>query len=138
MCDSLLTSTLLTTLQSRCYGSLGSSYYMFELTSSPYEWKEFVYQGILDFVYLKEYKSRLAIEHRTLVSRFATSCTNAWFLLQMHCLIGNSICHPCFEWQLKHLFPFPCGMKFSWLEERRNRQIVPFLPWCLWMLETIN
>jgi hypothetical protein len=72
MCDSLLTSTLLTTLQSRCYGSLGSSYYMFELTSSPYEWKEFVYQGILDFVYLKEYKSRLTIEHRTLVSRFAT------------------------------------------------------------------
>jgi hypothetical protein len=24
------------------------------------------------------------------------------------------------------LFPFPCGMKFNWIEERRNRQIVPF------------
>ncbi len=99
-------------LQSGCYGSLGSSYYMFELTSSPYEWKDFVYQG-----YLISYISRnisqgwpLSIEYlfldlplHALMHDFFCKCS----------VFGNSICHPCFEWKLKHLFYFHSLVEWS-------------------------
>jgi hypothetical protein len=125
-------------LQSRCYDGLGSSYYMFELTSSPYESKDVVYQGIFDFIDLKKYKSRLAIEHRTLVSKFVTSCTNAWFFCTCNVSLATQFATLSLNGNWSIYFHSLVEWSLASLKKEEIGKLCLFFPWCLWMLETIN